>query len=68
MKKVLQLRIKQAKQILANERGDLKAAAWTLGTTVIAVAIILGLLGIAPGAATDLFSDMIDYIKSELGF
>lgn len=65
-KKIQKLGV-EIKATLDNERGELSALAWTLGSAVVVVLIIVVFMALAPSTATNLWNSFINYAKSAFG-
>lgn len=55
------------KGFINEERGDLSTLAAKLGLGVVTVVIVVALIALAPGTATDLWNSFVTYVKGALG-
>lgn len=58
---------KAIKKALDNEKGELSALAWTLGSAVVVVLIIAVFMALAPSTAENLWNSFITYAKNAFG-
>jgi len=54
--------------ILSNERGQLSAMAWTIGSAVVVVLIVVVFMALAPDTAEDIWDSFVDYMSGAFGF
>jgi len=57
----------QVKRFHQEQRGDLGAAAWIIGSVVIVVAIILVIKALAPDTATSLWNTVWTWVQNQFG-
>ncbi|OPY63679.1 MAG: hypothetical protein A4E56_00402 [Pelotomaculum sp. PtaU1.Bin065] len=61
-------RVISTQAILSNEKGELKAMAWTIGSAVVVVLIIVVFMTLAPDTAEDIWDSFVDYMNDAFGF
>ena len=66
LKKIQKINVK-SKMILDNEKGELSALAWTLGSGVVVVLIIVLLMTLAPNTVATLWNSFVTYAKGAFG-
>lgn len=67
-KKFISKAKKMAKKVSSDQRGNVPALVWEVGLAVVAIFIILGLNGWAPGFTQGMFNGFAQWMKTTLGF
>jgi len=60
--------LKTVKRLFRDERGSMAEMAWTLGSAVVVVLIIVAFMTLAPATAKTFWISATNYIQSQFGF